>query len=156
MKHLSGAPCAPLQGRLLALPANIRLGWRCLPVTNTSLLLKFVSYGLKSFIGLGPVEKKVLQDWSENVFVLDGFQSFPALRVTDCLKLFLSYFINKLVRLTLEKYLHPCLTFTRMSERRRAQCYKTFYICNLWLLEISQSVQPQQAFPNQCNVYRLG
>jgi hypothetical protein len=30
--HLSGTP---LKGRLLALPANIRLGWKSLPGTNT-------------------------------------------------------------------------------------------------------------------------
>ncbi len=32
VKLLSGAP---LFGRLLALPANIRLGWKCLPGINT-------------------------------------------------------------------------------------------------------------------------
>jgi len=31
VKHLSGAP---LRGRLLALPANNRLGWKCLPGAN--------------------------------------------------------------------------------------------------------------------------
>jgi hypothetical protein len=32
MKHLSDAP---LSGRLLALPTNIKLGWQYLPGTNT-------------------------------------------------------------------------------------------------------------------------
>jgi hypothetical protein len=32
VKHLSGAP---IQGRLLAVPTNIRLSWNCLPGTNT-------------------------------------------------------------------------------------------------------------------------
>jgi hypothetical protein len=32
VKHLSSAP---LKGRSLALPTNIRLGWKSLPWTNT-------------------------------------------------------------------------------------------------------------------------
>jgi len=32
VKHLLGAP---FYGRLLALPTDIRLGWKCLPGTNT-------------------------------------------------------------------------------------------------------------------------
>jgi hypothetical protein len=31
VKYLSGAP---LEGRLLALPTNIRLGWKSMPGTN--------------------------------------------------------------------------------------------------------------------------
>jgi len=45
---------APLQGRPLGLPANIRLGWKGLPGTSTSLLLKSVNYAVKRFIGLAP------------------------------------------------------------------------------------------------------
>jgi hypothetical protein len=45
MKNLSDAP---LKGRLLALPTNIRLGWQYLPGTNT------LAYYEKSFIGLTP------------------------------------------------------------------------------------------------------
>ncbi len=52
MKHLSAAP---LYGKLLALPRNIRLGWKSLPGTNT---LAFNKYSLimdvKSFITLTP------------------------------------------------------------------------------------------------------
>ncbi len=36
---------APLQGRILALPTNIRLGWKGLP--GISILRKFVNYGRK-------------------------------------------------------------------------------------------------------------
>jgi hypothetical protein len=45
---------APLQGRPLALPENIRLGWRGLPGTNTSLLRKSVNYGRKKFYNTVP------------------------------------------------------------------------------------------------------
>ncbi len=44
VKNLSGAP---LQGRLLASPTNIRLGWKG---KHFSLLRKSVNYGRKSFI----------------------------------------------------------------------------------------------------------
>ncbi len=45
MKHLSGAP---FYGRLLALPTNIRLGWkRNVSDKHSSLLRKFVNYGQK-------------------------------------------------------------------------------------------------------------
>jgi hypothetical protein len=33
---------------------NIRLGWKILPETNTSLLQKFVNYGNKKFYNIGP------------------------------------------------------------------------------------------------------
>jgi len=52
VKHLSGAP---LYGRLLALLANIRLGWKRLPGTNA--LAYYEKLGLmtvKSFITLAP------------------------------------------------------------------------------------------------------
>jgi hypothetical protein len=39
----------PLFGRLLALPANIRLGWKGLPGTNTP-----AQYGRKKFYNIGP------------------------------------------------------------------------------------------------------
>ncbi len=45
MKHLSGVP---LHGRPLALPTNIRLGWKGLPGTNT------VNYVRKKFYIIGP------------------------------------------------------------------------------------------------------
>jgi hypothetical protein len=50
MKHLSGAP---LYGRLLALPTNIRLGWKGSPGTNT-LLQKVLTYGRNFFYNIGP------------------------------------------------------------------------------------------------------
>jgi hypothetical protein len=51
VKHISGAP--PL-GRLLALPTNIRLGWRGLAGTNT--LVYYEKAKLKRlYITLGPV-----------------------------------------------------------------------------------------------------
>ncbi len=63
LKHLLGAEAmqlkllsdAPLFGRLLALPTNIRLDWKSLPRTNTpAFFRKFANYGQKSFITLGP------------------------------------------------------------------------------------------------------
>ncbi len=42
---MSGAP---------ALPANIRLGWKFLPGTNTCLLRKSVNYSRKKFYSTGP------------------------------------------------------------------------------------------------------
>jgi hypothetical protein len=52
MKHLSGAP---LQGMLLALPANIRLGWKGLPRTNAlAYYEKLKLTAVKSFITLAP------------------------------------------------------------------------------------------------------
>ncbi len=51
-KHLSGAP---LEGRPLALPTNIKLGWKSLPVTNTFILIrKSVNYGCNEFYSTGP------------------------------------------------------------------------------------------------------
>ncbi len=50
MKHLSGAP---FYGRLRALPANIRLGWKR-NVSDKYSNTKFVNYGQKSFITMGP------------------------------------------------------------------------------------------------------
>ena len=32
----------------------VRIGWKSLPGTNTSLVLKFINYGQKSFITLAP------------------------------------------------------------------------------------------------------
>jgi hypothetical protein len=52
VKHLSGAP---FYGRLLALPTNIRLGWkRNVGDKHSSLLPKFVTYGRKKFYNVGP------------------------------------------------------------------------------------------------------
>jgi hypothetical protein len=47
VKHLS---YATLQGKLLALPANIRLGWN----KYSSLLRKFVNYAHKTFYNIRP------------------------------------------------------------------------------------------------------
>jgi hypothetical protein len=41
-------------GGLLALSANIRLGLKIVPRTNTSLLRTFVNYGRKKFYNFGP------------------------------------------------------------------------------------------------------
>jgi hypothetical protein len=47
MKHLSGAP---LQGRLLTMPANIKLGWKSLPAMNALAYYEnFVTYNRKKF-----------------------------------------------------------------------------------------------------------
>jgi hypothetical protein len=52
MKYLSDAP---LQGRLLALPTNIRLGWQYLQETNTLAYYENPKITNKnSFIILGP------------------------------------------------------------------------------------------------------
>jgi hypothetical protein len=49
---LSGAP---LEGRFLALPANIRLGWKGLSVTNTLAYYKHtIDIVIKWFITFGP------------------------------------------------------------------------------------------------------
>jgi hypothetical protein len=46
---------SPPWDRILALPTNIRLGWKGLPVTNPrSLLRAFVNYGRKKFYNIGP------------------------------------------------------------------------------------------------------
>jgi len=45
---------SPLQGRLLALPTHISLGWKLLPDTNTCLFQTFVNYGRKRFKTLTP------------------------------------------------------------------------------------------------------
>jgi hypothetical protein len=51
MEHLNGASL----GYALALPGNIRLGWKGLSGTNTlGLLQKSVNYGRKSFIVQAP------------------------------------------------------------------------------------------------------
>jgi hypothetical protein len=54
VKHLSGAP---VYGRLQASPPNIRLGWKSLPGTNTSLLGKSVCYSRKKFYSTCPRKK---------------------------------------------------------------------------------------------------
>ncbi len=51
---------APLYGRFLAPPTNIKLSWRGLPGTNTSLLRKSVNYGRKKFYSRGPWSKRWL------------------------------------------------------------------------------------------------
>ncbi len=52
MKCLSGAP---LYGKLLALPTNVRLGWKSLPRTNTLAYYKSLEItAVKSFITLAP------------------------------------------------------------------------------------------------------
>jgi len=50
VEHLKGASL----GLSLALPANIRLGWKGLPGPNTSLLRKSVNCGCKKFYSTGP------------------------------------------------------------------------------------------------------
>ncbi len=48
-------PGATLRGRLLAIPLNIRLGWKDLPVTNTLAYWKYFQISaVKSFITLIP------------------------------------------------------------------------------------------------------
>jgi hypothetical protein len=61
-----------LQGRLLALPSNIRLGWKGLQGTNTrSLLRTFVNYGLKKFYNIEPCLQELIVDFLQcpNIFV---------------------------------------------------------------------------------------
>jgi len=58
VKHLSGAP---FYGRLLALPTNIRPGWkRKASDKHSSLLIKFVNYEQKKFHNIGPCNCFVL------------------------------------------------------------------------------------------------
>ncbi len=45
---------APLEAKVQRLPTNIRLGWKGLPRTNTSLLRKSASTNVKSFIVQAP------------------------------------------------------------------------------------------------------
>ncbi len=49
--YLSGAP---LQGRLMPLSINIRLGWKGLLRINALAYCKKIKYGRKKFIGLAP------------------------------------------------------------------------------------------------------
>jgi hypothetical protein len=52
VKHLSGAP---LKGRLLASPTNIRLGWKGWPGSSTLAYYENSSIiAVKCFIGLAP------------------------------------------------------------------------------------------------------
>jgi hypothetical protein len=58
-KILGSLSGAPLWGGLLALPANIRLGWRGLPGTNTlAHYEKNVNYGCKKFYSTSPKQGK--------------------------------------------------------------------------------------------------
>jgi hypothetical protein len=60
---------------LLALPTNIRLGWKGLQGTNTSILQTLINYGHKDFITLCPdvkfaklylfVSDKQVKAWSD-------------------------------------------------------------------------------------------
>jgi hypothetical protein len=66
VKHFSGAP---LYGRLLGSPTNIRLGWKGLPRTNAlAYSATVVSYERKMFMKFPPelladvVEVDILQD----------------------------------------------------------------------------------------------
>ncbi len=64
----------------------------------------------------------------------------------------------------LDKYKHSSLFWPLRQQRRKtfynidtwAQCYKTFYCCNLRIFVISQSGCPWQAFPALSNVCRKG
>ncbi len=70
MKHLSGAP---LYGRLLALPTNIRLGWkRNVGDKHSSLLQKFINYGQKKFYNIGPFSRV-----STTSFPVDRVSGYP-------------------------------------------------------------------------------
>ncbi len=47
---------APFKDKLLALPANIKIGWKGLLDTNTPALLRtFVNYWRKKYNNIGPV-----------------------------------------------------------------------------------------------------
>ncbi len=52
VKHLAGAP---IQGKPMDLPTNIRLGWKGLQgQKRSSLLQKFITYGRKMFMKSTP------------------------------------------------------------------------------------------------------
>jgi len=61
---MSGVPfkCHTL-GQAAVLTLNIKLGGKGLLGTNTSLLRKFLNYGQKSFIKLGPVHLSKPSSW---------------------------------------------------------------------------------------------
>jgi hypothetical protein len=60
MKHLSSAP---FWGRLLALPTNIRLGWKSLPGANTLAFHENSQLSRKKFYNIGyRVKFKILRD----------------------------------------------------------------------------------------------
>jgi len=75
VKHLSGAP---VYGRLLALPTNIRLGWkRYVGDKHSSLLRKFVNYGQKFFYNIGPCIIK------HYVFVIAPIAAYCSMILTE-------------------------------------------------------------------------
>ncbi len=63
VEHMKGASL----WQALTLPTHIRLGWKGLPGTNTSLFQKSVNYGSKKFIELTQVWNplKVIQNCKE-------------------------------------------------------------------------------------------
>jgi hypothetical protein len=66
VKHLSGAPFC---GRLLALPTNIRLGWkRNVDGKHSSLLRQLVNYGQKKSYNIGPRTKNLCADKHSSLF----------------------------------------------------------------------------------------
>jgi hypothetical protein len=75
MKYLSGAP---FSGRPLALPKNIRLGWKGLPGTNTLAYYEnLLITAVKSFVRLAPGVKPIILQINYNRYravAVDGAQ----------------------------------------------------------------------------------
>jgi hypothetical protein len=73
---------------ILALPTNIRLGWKGMPGTkHSSLLQTFVNYDLKSLISLGRGKKVLLHTNSLAYRRRKCFMTFPPASEVDMSRL---------------------------------------------------------------------
>jgi hypothetical protein len=75
---VSGKPLQPslmFAVKVVALPTNIKLGWKGLPGTSTSLLQKSVNYGCKSFYSTGPRTLKPFTTVIEDYTLLSSGES---------------------------------------------------------------------------------
>jgi hypothetical protein len=61
--------------KVVALPTNIKLGWKGLPGTSTSLLQKSVNYGCKKFYSTGPRTLKLFTPVIEDYTLLRSSDS---------------------------------------------------------------------------------
>ncbi len=84
VQHLSGAP---LKGKLMALPANIRLGWKDQPGTNN--LAYYKHYGRKMFHNIGTVVLKMdtgAEQWKDRQNIGEGMKIWLMKYLKQCFK----------------------------------------------------------------------